>query len=135
MNTRTFALIFGIVFLAAGVAGFIPQLLQPAQGGAIAPGMHHSLLLGMFPVNPLHNIVHLLFGLWGLAASRALGQAVLYARGVAIIYALLVVCGFVPGLDTLFGMVPVYGNDIWLHLALAIVAAYFGWVNRSPATS
>jgi uncharacterized protein DUF4383 len=135
MSTRTFALIFGIVFILAGVAGFIPQLLQPAQGGAIAPGAHHMLLLGMFPVNPLHNIVHLLFGLWGLAASRAPGQALLYARGVAIIYAVLVVCGFIPGPDTLFGLCPLYGNDIWLHAALAIVAAYFGWVNRSPATA
>jgi hypothetical protein len=135
MSTRTFALIFGIVFILAGVAGFIPQLLQPAQGGAIAPGPHHMLLLGMFPVNWLHNVVHLLFGLWGLAASRAPAQALLYARGVAIIYALLVVCGFIPTLDTLFGLCPLYGNDIWLHGALAIVAAYFGWVNRSPATA
>ena len=135
MNTRTFALIFGIVFLAAGVAGFIPQLLQPAQGGAIAPGMHHSMLLGMFPVNPAHNAVHILFGLWGLVASRGQAQALLYARGVAIIYAVLTVAGFIPSLDTLFGLVPLYGNDIWLHLALAIVAAYFGWVNRSPAAA
>jgi uncharacterized protein DUF4383 len=135
MSTRTFALVFGIVFLLAGIAGFIPALLQPPQGGAIAPGTHHMLLLGIFPVNAAHNIVHILFGLWGLAASRAGAQALLYARGVAIIYAVLVICGFVPSLDDLFGLVPLYGNDIWLHLALAIVAAYFGWVNRSPATA
>jgi hypothetical protein len=135
MNTRTFALIFGVVFVLVGIAGFIPALLQDAQGGAIAPGAHHRLLLGMFPVNPLHNIVHLAFGLWGLAASRSLGQAVLYARGVAIIYAVLTIAGMIPGLDNLFGLVPLYGNDIWLHGLLALVAAYFGWVNRSPATA
>ena len=135
MNTRTFALIFGIVFLLAGIAGFIPQLLQPPQGGDIAPGPHHMMLLGMFPVNTLHNCVHILFGLWGLVASRGGASALLYARGVAIIYAVLTVCGWVPALDTLFGLVPLYGNDTWLHLALAIVAAYFGWVNRSPATA
>jgi hypothetical protein len=133
MNTRTFALIFGIVFLAAGVAGFIPQLLRPAQGGAIAPGAHHSLLLGMFPVNLAHNIVHLAFGFWGLAASRGQAAALLYARGVAIIYAVLWIFGYIPHLDDLFGLVPLYGNDTWLHLLLAIVAAYFGWVNRSPS--
>jgi hypothetical protein len=135
MNTRTFALIFGIVFIAAGVAGFIPALLQPPQGGAIAPGAHHMLLLGMFPVNPVHNAVHLLFGLWGLAASRGQAAALLYARGVAVIYAVLTVAGFVPRLDDLFGLCPLYGNNIWLHGALAVVAAYFGWVNRSPATA
>ena len=133
MNTRTFALIFGIVFIAAGVAGFVPQLLQPAEGGAVAAGPHHQLLLGMFPVNPLHNAVHLLFGLWGLAASRSASGALLYARGVAIIYAVLTVAGLIPSLDTLFGLVPLYGNDVWLHHGLAVVAAYFGWVNRSPA--
>lgn len=134
MNTRTFALIFGVVFLLAGIAGFIPALLQPPQGGAIAPGAHHQLLLGMFPVNPVHNIVHILFGLWGLAASRSTAGTVTYARGVAIIYLVLTVCGFIPRLDDLFGLVPLYGNDVWLHLALALVGAYFGWVNRSPAT-
>jgi len=135
MSTRTFALVFGIVFLLAGVAGFIPQLLQPPQGGAMAPGMHHMMLLGLFPVNPLHNCAHILFGLWGLAASRGAAAALLYARAVAILYAILTVCGFVPRLDDLFGLMPLYGNDIWLHLALAIVAAYFGWVNRAPATA
>ena len=135
MNTRTFALIFGVVFVLVGIAGFIPAVLQDPQGGAIAPGAHHKLLLGMFPVNPLHNIVHLAFGLWGLAASRAQGQAVLYARGVAIIYAVLTIAGLIPRLDDFFGLVPLYGNDIWLHGLLALVAAYFGWVNRSPVTA
>jgi len=134
MSTRTFALIFGIVFLAVGVAGFVPQLVQPPEGGAMSD-MEHVMLLGMFPVNPLHNIVHILFGLWGLAASRAVGGSVMYFRGVAIIYALLTVMGLVPSLDDAFGLVPLYGNDVWLHAALAVVAAYFGWVHRNPTTA
>jgi hypothetical protein len=133
MSTRNFARIFGIVFLLVGAAGFVPPLLQPAQGGAIAPGVHHMLLFGMFPMNALHNAVHLGFGVWGLAASRAQRSALLYARGVAITYAVLWLAGFVPGLDDMFGLLPLYGNDTWLHLLLAVVAAYFGWVNRSPA--
>lgn len=134
MNTRTFALIFGIVFLAVGVAGFVPQLVQAPEGGAMnMGGQDMGMLLGMFPVNLYHNIVHLLFGLWGIAASRSAGGSLTYARGVAIIYLVLAICGFIPSLDTLGGMVPLYGNDVWLHLGLAVVAAYFGWVNRSPA--
>jgi hypothetical protein len=133
MNTRSFALTFGILFVLIGLAGFVPQLLQPAEGGAIAPGAHHALLLGMFPISPLHNVVHLLFGLWGLWASRDSAKALAYARGVAIAYAALAVLGWVPGIDDLFGLVPLYGNDFWLHSGLALVAAYFGWVNRSPA--
>ena len=134
MNTRTFALIFGIVFLAVGAAGFVPQLVQPAEGGAMNMGGEDmGMLLGMFPVNLYHNVVHLLFGLWGIVASRSASGALTYARGVAIIYLVLAICGFIPSLDTLGGMVPLHGNNVWLHLGLAVVAAYFGWVNRSPA--
>ena len=133
MSTRTFALIFGIVFLAVGIAGFVPQLVQAARRRGDAWTAGHGMLLGMFPVNTLHNVVHILFGLWGLAASRSAGGAVTYARGVAIIYALLAVLGLIPATDDGFGLVPLDGNDVWLHAALALVAAYFGWVNRSPA--
>jgi hypothetical protein len=136
MSTRSFALIFGIVFLAVGIAGFVPQLVQPAEGGSMnMGGQDMGMLLGMFPVNLYHNAVHILFGLWGLAASRSASGALTYARGVAIIYALLTVLGLIPATENLLGMVPLYGNDIWLHGALAIVAAYFGWVNRSPVTT
>jgi Domain of unknown function (DUF4383) len=133
MTTRTFATIFGVVFLGIGAAGFVPFLVHSPEGGAIA-NMEHGMLFDMFPVNPLHNIVHILFGLWGLAASRSLSSSTIYARGVAIIYAVLTVMGLVPGLDEGFGLVPLYGNDIWLHAGLAVVGAYFGWVHRNPAT-
>ncbi len=42
----------------------------------------------------------------------------------------------VPGLEptrTTFGLVPIYGHDVWLHAVLALIAAYFGWVNRDTA--
>ena len=133
MSTRTFAMIFGIVFLIVGIGGFIPALMQPLHAGHPPVNPEGGQLLGLFPVNALHNAVHILFGLWGLAASRSLGGAVNYARGVAIIYAVLTVAGFIPNLNTMFGMVPLYGNDIWLHALLALVAAYFGWMHRDPA--
>jgi hypothetical protein len=133
MSTRTFALLFGIVFLAVGVAGFVPALVKPLH--AMHPPVQYGgvQLLGLFPVNLLHNAVHILFGLWGLLASRSLGGSVSYARIVAIIYAVLTVAGLVPNLNSMYGMVPLYGNDVWLHAVLALVAAYFGWVHRNPA--
>ena len=131
MNTRTFALIFGIVFLAVGAAGFVPGLVHPAAAGHDVTVTHnYGDLLGLFPVNVLHNIVHLLFGVWGLLAYRSIAGARSYAKAVAIIYAVLTVMGFIPGLDTTFGLIPLYGNDIWLHALLALVAAYFGWMHR-----
>ncbi len=128
MNTRTFAMIFGIVFLAVGVLGFVPGVVQNSMG----EGLHqHGMLLGLFPISPLHNAAHILFGLWGLAASRSLGGAVAYFKVVAVAYALLAILGLIPSTAYLFNMIPLGGNDVWLHAALAIVAAYFGFVNRS----
>ena len=135
MSTRTFALIFGIVFLIVGAGGFIPGLNMMDHSGHPADAdvtlrSFFGYELGLFPVNVLHNIVHLLFGVWGLLAYKSLAGSKSYAKGVAIIYAVLTVAGLIPGLNTLFGLVPIYGNDVWLHALLAIVAAYFGFVYR-----
>jgi hypothetical protein len=137
MSTRTFALIFGIAFLAIGASGFIPGLLAPPHPGHpdMAVDSFYGQALGLFPVNILHNIVHLLFGVWGIIAYKSLAAAKNYARSVAIAYAVLTIAGFIPGLSTMFGLVPLFGNDIWLHALLAIVAAYFGWMHRDMATA
>lgn len=133
MSVRTFALIYGIVFTVFGIAGFIPALVTPHDA------VQHPLtfeqgagdLLGLFPVNMLHNLVHLAFGVWGLAVSRNTHASIAYARSVAVIYAVLVVLGLVPNLNTVFGLVPLHGNDIWLHAVLAAGAAYFGFVQHA----
>ncbi len=131
MQTRQVALIYGIVFLLAGVAGFMAQEMPPgAPDLAVRTG--YGLALGLFPVNILHNIVHLLFGLLGLAAFGGMFSARAYMQIVAVAYGLLVVLGLIPGLNTTFGLIPIYGNDVWLHLLLAAPAAYFGFMAQEP---
>lgn len=130
MSKRRFAAILGIVFLAIGLAGFLPPLIWPPQGGALAVGSQHGLLFGFLPVSAALNAVHAMFGLWGLAAARSGTGAMLYARTVAIVCALFAVMGMIPGLDECFGLMPLYGNNIWLHLGLAATAAYVGWAHR-----
>lgn len=131
MSTRRFAMVLGLVFLLVGLAGFVPALVWPAQGRALAMDSGHGLLFGIFPVNAALNVAHLLFALCGLAASRGAGRAMLYARGIAILCAVLTLMGMIPGLDDLFGLMPFYGNNLWLHLGIAATAAYFGWAHRS----
>jgi hypothetical protein len=130
MSTRLFALVFGIVFLLAGASGFIPGLLHPVPAGAppltVASG--YGFILGLLPVNILHNLVHVLFGILGIAAYAGVFAPRVYAQIVAVSYGLLVVLGLVPATNTLFGLVPIYGADVWLHLALGLVAAYFGFM-------
>jgi hypothetical protein len=132
MTTRTFALVLGIIYLVVGIAGFIPGLVTPgevpAEGAAPAEaGTDHGLLFGLFPVNLLHNLVHIAFGIWGIVAYRSFGGAVTFARVFAVVFGILAVLGLIPGLNTLFGLVPLYSHDIWLHALTAAVAAYFGW--------
>jgi len=129
MNVRRFATIFGIVYLLAGIAGFIPALLQPPPGDAprVAVNALEGYLLGLFHVNILHTLVHLVIGAWGLVAARSHGASVSYARSLAVIYGILAVAGLIPGLNTMFGLVPLHGNDVWLHAGTAILAAVFGF--------
>ena len=132
MTHRGFALIFGVVFGLVGIAGFVPPLVTAVHGQhpPLAVETGYGLLLGLFPVNLLHNLVHLLFGLWGLIGSRSIAASKFYARSVAVIYAVLSIAGLLPGFDTLFGLTPLFGHDVWLHALLALVAAYFGWLHR-----
>lgn len=127
MRTATFALFLGIVYISAGVLGMVPEARLPPEGH----------LLGLFPVNTAHNIIHLAIGVWGVAAWQAdhIGHRVrsprLYARTVAIFYGLLALLGVIPATNTLFGLVPIHGNDVWLHGASAAIAAYFGWRQKT----
>ena len=133
MNTRTFSLVVGIAFLAAGALGFIPGLVHPPH--AAAPDLRvptgYGYLLGLFPVNVLHNIVHLVIGLAGVMASGALPAAIRFSRALAIFYGALALMGLVPALQTTFGLIPIFGHDVWLHAATAAAAAYFGFVVHS----
>lgn len=132
MNVRTFALVWGILFLLIGAGGFIPGITTPHTHPDVTMEAGLGLELGLFPVNVLHNIVHLIFAVWGLAASRSFAGARTYAKATAVIYGLFVIMGLIPAANlwTTFGLVPLYGNDVWLHILLAAPAAYFGFVHK-----
>jgi len=119
--------------LLAGIAGFIPALLSPPERDIAVDAMH-GRLFGLFPVNVLHNLFHIAFGFRGIAVWRSFDRAHFYARAVAVTYGVLVIAGLIPGLNTLFGLVPLYGHDVWLHALIALPAAYLGFVaSERPA--
>jgi hypothetical protein len=133
VTVRGFALTVGVIYLAFGVLGFVPALITPPFADAPSVSVHafHGDLLGLFPVNFMHNLVHLAVGAWGVAASRSSGGARAYSKTIAVFYGVLAVMGLLPTFDTLFGLVPLHGNDVWLHAMTASIAAYFGWHSRS----
>ena len=130
MNTTTqkLAAVFGVVFILVAITGFIApggMQMQPTDPETSAQA------LGMFPVNLAHNIVHLLFGLWGLAASRSWGGSTSFFKTGGIIYAVLTVLGFVA--PDGFGTMPLGGNDIWLHALLAVSMLAIGFTAKDGA--
>ena len=116
------ALVFGIIFLLVGIAGYLTP-------GGMGMGVESpALLLGLFPVNMLHNAVHVAFGLWGILASRSFAGARNYARIGGVLYLVLAVLGFVA--PNGFGMVPLGGHDIWLHAVLGIALLASGFMAK-----
>ena len=97
----------------------------PADAPPLSAATGYGLVMGLLPVNLLHKLVHVLFGILGVVAFAGMFAPRLYAQIVAVGYGLLVVLGLFPATNTLFGLVPIYGNDVWLHLGLGGVAAYF----------
>ena len=128
MNTATMSLLFGIVFVVVGLSGFFAAPPPPdAPPLTLAHG--HGMALGLFQINTLHNAAHIQFGLMGVAASRgALMSPRAYFQFVAVAYVLLTVLGLMPATNTTFGLMPLWGNDVWLHALIAAAAAYFGFV-------
>lgn len=135
MGARYFALISGILYICVGLAGFVPGMVAtPGTGGPhVALNAGYGYLLGAFPINVLHNIVHIAIGLWGLASYRSYLGARNYGRGLAIFYGVLAVMGLLPVLNTTFGLIPIFGNDVWLHALTALIAAYFGFKTPTAA--
>ena len=129
MAVGTLAVVFGIVFLLVGVLGFFAAP-PPADALPLTMDHGHGMALGLFPVNTLHNVVHLLFGILGLVASRGmLMSARAFFQTLAVAYALLALLGIIPATQTTFGLIPVYGNDVWLHALIAVAAGVVGFTN------
>src|SRR5436190_1597304 len=131
MDIKKFTLITGIAFLVAAILGFVPALVTYAPSPTSNPFFDHGLLLGVFPVNGLHNLVHAGFGLWAIAVWKNAERSRIFCRSNAIIYGVLAVGGFIPGLNTLWGALPMHAHDIWLHAVIALATGYFGFVWHS----
>ncbi|WP_088892541.1 DUF4383 domain-containing protein [Leptolyngbya ohadii] len=128
MGARYFALIAGVVYVLVGILGFIPGMVAaPGTAPQLAVDSGYGFLMGLFPINVLHNLVHLAVGVWGLLSYPRYGSARTFCRGLAIFYGLLTIMGFFPVLNTTFGLIPIFGHDIWLHAVTALIAAYFGF--------
>jgi hypothetical protein len=130
MGVTKFTFYIGIVFILVGVAGFIPGFVHSAHltDPDLVVESGYGRIFGLFPVNILHNLVHVGLGIWALLVAKDVAKAIYFCRFSAILYGVLAVMGLIPGLNTMFGLVPVFGHDVWLHVILAAATGYFGFV-------
>jgi hypothetical protein len=133
MTAPSFAFVLGVAYTAAGILGLFSLLVLPPPAGAPALSVpsQHGMMFGLFAVNSVLNGVHILIGMWGLLAWSGAESAVRYARVVAILTALLAVMGLIPGPHIAFGLMPLYGYNVVVHAATAILAAYVGFRSRA----
>jgi hypothetical protein len=129
MSTRSFALAVGMLYLIVGLLGFFPGLLSPPPIDAprMAVDTGYGYVLGVFPVNVLHNLVYLVIGAWALMAYRSLSGSIAFSQRLILISGLLMVMGLFPFLDTALGLIPLFGPNVWMHGVTALLAAYFGY--------
>ncbi|HUQ85129.1 MAG TPA: DUF4383 domain-containing protein [Candidatus Limnocylindrales bacterium] len=119
MNVRSTALWVGVVILVVGLVGFVPPLVPDGK------------VLGIFLVDPFHNIVHILTGALAIFASKSSESAArTYFKVFGVVYALVTVLGFTTG-NGLLGLIPVNGADNFLHLAIAAAYLYFGFGTKA----
>jgi hypothetical protein len=127
---QTYARVLGGILTLVGILGFIPGITPHAPNGN---------LIGLFAVDPTHNVIHLLTGIVGLATGFAAGGAYarLYALIFGIVYGLVTIIGFIQG-TTVLGIIPVNLADNLLHLVITVasLAVYFTTnENGTAATS
>ncbi|GAA2442789.1 DUF4383 domain-containing protein [Streptomyces glaucus] len=114
------ALLVGAVFLLVGILGFIPGITTDYDTMKFASHDSDAKLLGVFQVSILHNLVHLAFGVAGLAMARAAATARTYLLAGGAVYLVLWLYGLIVGHDSAANFVPLNTADDWLHFVLGI---------------
>ncbi|AHE68152.1 DUF4383 domain-containing protein [Legionella oakridgensis] len=114
---RSLAIIFGLVFILVGIAGFVPNLLTDG-----------NLLMGLFMVDPIHNSVHLLSGIIALIAASTTVFSRLYFQIFGTVYGIVALIGFITGGNLIVMHMNIADN--FLHLIIAVVALFIGFFMR-----
>jgi hypothetical protein len=127
---------FGLVFLLVGILGFVPGITTHYDDLSFAGHMSGAKLLGIFQVSVLHNLIHLVYGVVGLAVASRPRAAALYLLVGGIVYGVVWIYGLAVGMDSDANFVPLNTADNWLHFVLFVAMVALGVVAlrrlRSP---
>ena len=130
MTARTYAALCGAIYLTFGIAGFVPWLWdRPPADPTLSIRVFHASLFGVFVVNIITSMTHLVIGLWGAMAANNRYSALAMTRGATILFLLLGIAGLIPAhvINNVYGTAPLYGNNVWLHLITGAVGIFFSF--------
>ncbi|MFA6295621.1 MAG: DUF4383 domain-containing protein [Candidatus Paceibacterota bacterium] len=108
---KTSSLVFGIIFIIAGVWGFVS-----------------SPILGIFAADTMSSIIHIIVGIV-LLAMASKPKAVVTLKTVGVIYIIFAIIGFISG-SSMLGIFTVNSGANWLYIVLGIVIAVVGWSKK-----
>lgn len=111
---KLIAILFGLIMIVIGILGFLPDFTP------------NNLLFGIFEVNPMHNVVHLLTGLVAVVCglSNATAAKTFFIL-FGLVYGAIAALGFIQGPGLLYGMA-INQADNWLHVGISLVSLYLG---------
>jgi hypothetical protein len=113
---KSAAILFGVVFLAIGILGFVPGITT------------NDMLLNIFHVNPAHSVVHILSGVVALLCGMSgAGASRVYFQIFGIVYGIIAILGFVQGNALLLGYISNNTANTWLHVVIAVVSLFLGF--------
>src|SRR5690606_602211 len=110
----------GATFLLVGILGFVPGIVSDFDELKFAGHESEAELLGLFQVSVLHNVVHLLFGVAGLALAKSAQGAFTFLIGCRAVYRVLWLYGLLIDHESGANFVPLNNADNWLHLGLGV---------------
>ena len=115
------------VFLAVGIAGFVPGLtthVHQLPWWGHRPGGPGAQLFGTFDISLAHNLLHLAFGIAGLVAARTFARARWYLIAGGLAYLALWLWGTLSARPR--EVLPLNGADNWLHFSVGLVMVVLG---------
>jgi hypothetical protein len=93
------------------------------------------MLLGIFHVDAVHNVVHILAGavaLWAAMSEDAKASR-MYFQVIGVVFAILALLGWFSGDNNVLGFLTNNMADAVLHTVIAVVALYYGFGASSDA--
>jgi len=114
------ALAFGVVFLLVTIFGFIPGITTDYDRLTTFDDVG-AKVFGIFGVNVLENIVHLLYAVAGFAAAASWAASRAYFVWGGAVYLVVWLYGLLIDLSSSAHIIGVNEAGNWLHFALGAV--------------